>query len=82
MEWKKNVLALSGMAFILGAGALAALILGGLLDWDLEIMIPLAVTFGASGASLIGLGAQCAQSDPPNPHQAHLDHEFRMHGGE
>ena len=46
--WKVNVLALAGMGFVLGVGSLAALVVGGLMSWPLEIMIPLAVTFGAS----------------------------------
>ncbi len=78
MEWKKNVLSLAAMAFVLGAGALGALVVGGLLHWDLEVMIPLAVTFGAAGASLIGLAGQVAQDSPPNHHKIAVDHEYRM----
>ena len=76
--WKVNVLALAGMGFVLGVGSLAALVVGGLMSWPLEIMIPLAVTFGASGAGLVSLSAQALSDPPPNHHEIAVDHAYRM----
>ena len=79
---KPNALYLATGSGVLAAGTLAVLCLGPVgiaaITMGTEIQLLLATAFGMSLASTIGLAAQVAQDPAPNPHQSHLDHEYRM----
>ena len=69
---------MGGLAFIL-LGVM--LVVGKLLGFPDEVILILATGMIASGpATLFALASQVMTPDPPNPHQAYLDHKYRMAG--
>ena len=79
MEFKRNVLVLAGMSVVIAGAAMGSLMFGG---FTLEINLLLVSIMAACGGGTLVLAGQVAQDSPPNAHQDHLDHEYRMHGGD
>ena len=85
---KPNILLVTGMTFVSGILALAALVFANSgvvmpgtespLMLAKEIQLLLASYFGGSMTGTVALATQMADNPAPNPHQAHLDHEYRM----
>ena len=78
MVLRRNALIFSGMAFLAFMLIGIALIIGAVSNWKIELLLILAVAVGAAGGQFIGLAAQVMAPDPPNPHAAELDHQYRM----